>query len=174
MGNITLITGGVRSGKSSFALEQVKSFSGKKFFLATAVPFDSEMQQRVVNHKAERGSDFTTIEEPCNIVKSLNELDDDTVVVIDCLTVWLGNLFYQNNNNLEIISEEIQLFCDYLSRCEQTIVMVTNEVGWGIVPDNALARDYRDLSGKMNQKVAAVSHTVYLCVSGLPLKIKGN
>ena len=174
MGTITLITGGVRSGKSSYALSCAASKNGIKAFIATAIPFDSEMETRVVNHKLERGDSFVTIEEPYNLSKAIQDLNAATsVAVIDCLTVWLGNLFYKHENEIDYINETIDLFVNNLQKSRIDIIMVTNEVGWGIVPDNRLSRDFRDCNGLMNQRIAKCANSVILCACGLPVKLKG-
>jgi adenosylcobinamide kinase/adenosylcobinamide-phosphate guanylyltransferase len=173
MGKITLITGGVRSGKSAYALSCAEVYSGKKAFIATAVPFDTEMEERVKNHQSERGNRFTTIEEPYDLHKSVSELDDSiTVAVIDCLTVWLGNLFYKYNSDITIINSEIDKFIHNISKSNVDMYIVTNEVGWGIVPDNKLSRSFRDCKGFMNQKIATCADNVFLCTCGIPLKVK--
>ncbi len=173
MGKITLITGGVRSGKSAYALSCAEVYSGKKAFIATAVPFDSEMEARVKNHQFERGDRFLTVEEPYEIYNSVSEVNDSiAVAVIDCLTVWLGNLFYKYDSNIEIINSEIDKFVYSIKKSTIDFYIVTNEVGWGIVPDNELSRSFRDCNGFMNQKVAACADNVYLCTCGIPLKIK--
>jgi adenosylcobinamide kinase / adenosylcobinamide-phosphate guanylyltransferase len=175
MGKITLITGGVRSGKSAYALSRATSGDGTRAFIATAIPFDSEMETRVVNHKLERGDAFLTIEEPYDLTKAIQNLSPAiTVAVIDCLTVWLGNLFYKHESEIEMINKIIDAFIISLQRCHADIIMVTNEVGWGIVPDNKLSRDFRDCNGLMNQKIAKCADNVILCTCGLPMQLKGN
>jgi adenosylcobinamide kinase/adenosylcobinamide-phosphate guanylyltransferase len=174
MGTITLITGGVRSGKSAYALSCATPKDGIKAFIATAIPFDSEMETRITNHRLERGDSFVTIEEPYDLSKTVQELNPTiTVVVIDCLTVWLGNLFYKHENEIELINTTIDAFITSLQKCHADIIMVTNEVGWGIVPDNRLSRDFRDCNGLMNQKIAKCADCVIMCVCGLPMKLKG-
>lgn len=173
MGKTTLITGGVRSGKSAYALCCAEEYSGEKAFIATAVPFDSEMKERVKKHQFERGNRFLTVEEPYELYKSISAMNDSiAVIVIDCLTVWLGNLFYKYNNDVKIINEEIEMFVCSIKQSKIDFYIVTNEVGWGIVPDNELSRSFRDCNGFMNQKMAACADNVYLCTCGIPLKIK--
>lgn len=174
MGRIVLITGGARSGKSSFALEQALKRPGKRVFIATALALDEEMEDRIRKHQKERGSDFATIEEPLDLLSRLNNLSDDVkVVVIDCLTVWLGNLFHESADNGESVKQGIENLCKGLSAENKEIILVTNEVGFGIVPENRLARLYRDMLGFLNRRIAEQANKVYCCLCGIPVCIKG-
>jgi adenosylcobinamide kinase/adenosylcobinamide-phosphate guanylyltransferase len=169
---IIFVTGGARSGKSRFALENALLVSGKKAFVATAEATDAEMRQRIEKHRLDRGNICDTFEEPFGISDLLKELDGSyRVVIIDCLTLWMANLIWRNAN----IDEEVEKFIYTLRdvRGDTLISIVSNEVGMGIVPENETARKYRDLAGFLNQKVAAVADEVYLAVSGIPVKIKG-
>ena len=173
MGKIVLITGGARSGKSSFALEEALKFPPERVFLATAVPFDDEMKTRIGKHKDERGEDFTTIEESLEIASRLGGLGPDVgVALVDCLTVWLGNLFHHLNEDEDAIKSEIERFCQVLLQAKHVVVLVTNEVGFGIVPENRLARHYRDMLGFLNRRVAECADKVYCCICGIPVRIK--
>ena len=175
MAKTILITGGARSGKSSFALSLASAYPEKRVFLATAVAFDTEMEERIGKHRFERGDLFTTIEEPYCIDKTLSGIDQDvSVVLIDCLTVWAGNLFYRYENDPVKVQNHIDDFATSVTTYHYDLIMVTNEVGCGIIPDNALARMFRDTAGKMNQDIARVVDTVYLCSCGLPLTLKEN
>ena len=174
MGRIVLVTGGARSGKSSFALEEALRHSGKRVFIATALALDDEMKDRIRKHQAERGEDFATIEEPLDLTSRLDSLGEDVeVVVVDCLTVWLGNLFHKWGNNEEGVKRQIERFCEVLPATNIRLILVTNEVGFGIVPENELARHYRDMLGFLNHKIAEHSDKVYCCICGIPLCIKG-
>jgi adenosylcobinamide kinase / adenosylcobinamide-phosphate guanylyltransferase len=174
MGGIVLITGGARSGKSSFALEEALKHPGKRVFLATALALDTEMEDRIRKHKNERGKDFATIEEPLHITFRLNSLPKDVkVVVVDCLTVWLGNLFHKWEDDEDAIEQEIESLCKAFSAFAGELILVTNEVGFGIVPENRLARMYRDRLGFLNRKVAEHADRVYCCLCGIPMRIKG-
>lgn len=173
MGAVTLVTGGVRSGKSSFALSYAQNKDGLKTFIATAVPFDNEMEIRIKNHQSERGESFVTIEEPYELadaVKSVNP--EHSIAVIDCLTVWLGNLFYKFDSDTNRINLSIDNLITALENSGNEIIIVTNEVGWGIVPENKLSREFRDTNGFMNQRIAKIAKHVILCVSGIPVTIK--
>lgn len=179
MGRVIFITGGARSGKSSFALNEAKRLGGKKVYIATAEPLDEEMKDRIERHKKERGEDWLTIEEPLKISELIKELKGKyDVLLLDCLTLWLSNLILANKG----LSGEIEEFITTLKDLKNppsfnlqpsALFIVSNEIGMGIVPENELARRFRDLAGMTNQKVAKIADEVYLVVSGIPLKIKG-
>jgi adenosylcobinamide kinase/adenosylcobinamide-phosphate guanylyltransferase len=163
---ITLVTGGARSGKTRFALASA-SLKEPRHYLATAQLLDDEMRQRAANHRIERGEGWTTIEEPFDAADHLRRMHG--VVVFDCLTLWLSNWMLHDENQLD---HRIQELCAALRETQADVVAITNEVGWSIVPDNALARRFRDHSGLMNQRVAEISDRVFLMVSGIPIKVK--
>ncbi len=170
---VTLVIGGCRSGKSRFALDAANKISGNhKLFLATSVPADAEMEQRVVRHQAERGEDWQTVEEPVDIHRVI-ETDSRTahVIVVDCLTLWTANLMAQGKEDPEIMSYAPQLV-SALKAAQCPVFLVSNEVGQGIVPENALARRFRDLAGFINQAVAAAADKVVMTVAGIPVRIK--
>jgi adenosylcobinamide kinase / adenosylcobinamide-phosphate guanylyltransferase len=170
---ITLITGGTRSGKSHYALECALSYQPDRCFLATAAAFDDEMNDRIKNHRLERGKHFTTIEEPYSLAEALKKVPVNTsIVVIDCLTVWVGNLMYRSENDAEGINQEINRFLEVLRTMSTDCICVTNEVGMGIVPENRDARFFRDIAGMVNRRVAALADYVFLCVCGIPHAIK--
>ncbi len=171
MSTVYYVTGGARSGKSSFALKLAASYVNKLFF-ATAEPFDEEMQIRISKHQVERGTQFTTIEEPLCLGQALRQLPAGTdVVLLDCLTVWTGNLMHYLDNDEEI-DKQIELFLEVLRQPPCAIILVSNEVGQGIVPENALARRFRDRAGMINQHVASIATEAYLLCSGLPIRLK--
>lgn len=170
-GRITLILGGARSGKSSFALGRAAEYAGPKAYIATAQPLDPEMEERVAKHKEERGGQWDTIEEPLRMADAVRSVSGKYgVVLIDCLTLWVSNLLCSNVD----AEKEFETFIDSLRDANESsmLVIVSNEVGQGIVPDNALSRHFRDLAGLLNQKVALVADEVYLVTAGIPLKIK--
>ena len=169
-GKIILIIGGARSGKSSFAQDRAGAFPGTKAYVATAEPLDDEMRDRIEKHRAQRGKDWVTFEEPCKLASVLEEIGDGySAIVVDCLTVWLSNLLLRE----EEIEKEVDALVAFLKKRDcPTLFMVSNEVGMGIVPDNALSRKFRDLAGRLNQNVAAVADEVYLMTAGVPLCIK--
>ena len=171
MSNVTLVTGGARSGKSSFAMQRALTYADRAF-IATAIPFDDEMNSRIAKHREERADRFTTIEEPVKLASAIESIPDNCeVAIIDCLTVWLGNLIYDENVDAESETEHL-LTAIEASACD--LIIVSNEVGMGIVPDNGLARKFRDMAGMLNQKVAAAADNVVLVASGIPVFIKGG
>jgi len=171
---ITFITGGARSGKSSFALKAASALDGQKAYLATAESLDQEMKERISRHREERGSDWKTHEEPVKITDALKGMIDRyDVVLLDCLTLWLSNLVCSNTD----CENDIENFINVLKNSEPgtrnaKLFIVSNEVGMGIVPDNELARRFRDLAGMLNQKVAQIADEAYLVTAGIPMKIK--
>jgi len=175
MGKITLITGGARSGKSAFALSLGLQNYSKRVFVATAVPFDREMKERISRHKEERGDQFHTIEEPIELPRVLTELPGGIeVVVVDCLTVWLGNLYHHFQGEEEKVRVKVEALLGQMDHPACDLILVTNEVGWGIIPENPLARSFRDMAGFLNRRVATKAATAYLLCCGLPLTLKGE
>ena len=173
MSKMTLIVGGARSGKSTFALKLAEEKYKNRAFIATATAIDDEMKIRIAAHKKKRKGKYKTVEEDINLVKVLKNLPDSIeVAVIDCLTVWLGNLFFNCGDDEVAVKERVNTFIKYLPEVKCDIILVTNEVGCGIVPNNDLARSFRDMSGYMNRAVAEKAVAVYLCTCGIPLKIK--
>jgi len=171
MNTLTLITGGGRSGKSTYALQMTLGYQ-RKVFVATALAFDEEMRCRIEKHRAERGKEFRTIEEPLHLADALLAASGSAdVVLIDCLTVWLGNLLHEHDKAHAALPE-VDAFMAALRDPPCDVVLVTNEVGMGIVPENALARRFRDIVGRVNQEIAARADRVILMVSGLPVLIK--
>jgi len=160
-----LITGGVKSGKSKYALKLARDFSGKKVFIATAEAFDEEMKEKIKKHKRDRGDRFITIEEPVNLHEVLNNIDCD-LAVVDCLTVWCGNLLHYGKTEL------IDAFIESYRKAKFNIITVTNEVGMGVVPENKLSRLYVEKLGFLNERIAEISDTVIFMVSGVPSIIK--
>jgi len=163
---ITLITGGARSGKTRFALEGAGKHASRTY-IATAQLLDDEMRERAANHRRERGSEWRTIEEPLEVASRLPELDG--FVVVDCLTLWLSNWMLHDESQVE---RQIALLCSALQSTNCQTRLITNEVGLSIVPENSLARRFRDWSGLMNQRVAAVADSVIFMVCGIPTKVK--
>lgn len=170
---ITLITGGVRSGKSRYALSSVQKMSGPKIFIATAEPLDESMSLRIKNHQQERGNEFTTLEEPVYLARAISAVSSTELILIDCLTLWVNNLLYYFKEEPGKMREQIDLFLDGLTHHSGQIVIVTNEVGLGITPDNQLTRTFIDELGSLNQRVAGLSDEVIMMIAGLPQFIKG-
>ena len=165
---VILVTGGARSGKSRRAELLVRSFPGQPVYIATAEALDAEMQARIAGHRARRGNDWIEREVPLDLVDALAATDGGGARLVDCLTLWLSNLLHAERD----WSQELARLADALPRQRSPLVMVTNEVGLGIVPDNALARAFRDAAGSMNQTIAAVADSVEFVVAGLPMKLK--
>lgn len=173
MARITLVTGGARSGKSGYAIARAAEYrGGRRFFVATAQALDDEMRARIEHHRTRRPRDFQTLEEPLNVVATLAALKDRAdVVALDCLTLWVSNLMAIYTTDTAVLAEADSL-ATLLRETSFLSVVVTDEVGAGIVPDNPVARRFRDLLGWTNQKVAAVADEVVLMVAGQPLRVK--
>ena len=164
----TLVLGGQRSGKSLFAERLVENIGGGTY-LATSEPRDTEMTARILVHQKRRGNLWQTIEEPILLTETLLSLNGlKKPVLVDCLTLWLTNIILLNKN----IDIEIDNLCALVNSIDFPVVFVSNEVGQGIIPDNALARQFSDWAGKMNQKIAEVSSRVVLVTAGLPQILK--
>ena len=174
---ITLVTGGARSGKSRYALDLAERFA-RRAFIATAEPIDDELRERIRQHRQERGTAYTNLEEPVDLAAALRRIPAGTeVAVVDCLTIWLGNLVHRRGDELcgdPREYPEIVAFLAALATPPCRLVVVTNEVGLGIIPANALARSFAELAGRLNQQLAARAEHVVLMVSGLPLALKGD
>jgi adenosylcobinamide kinase / adenosylcobinamide-phosphate guanylyltransferase len=165
---IILITGGARSGKSTRAEQRARNFAGKPVYIATAEGFDHEMRERIAKHRARRGDDWIEHETPLDLVPTLNATDGGGARLIDCLTLWLSNLMHAGRDWVQETTELVEA----LRRQRSPVVLVTNEVGSGIVPDNALAREFRDAAGQINQMIARVADEVEFVVAGLPMRVK--
>ena len=163
-----LITGGARSGKSSFAEKRTLSYGTSVIYIATAQAFDEEMENRIRLHQQRRGDEWRTISEPFAIANTLMSLDGQGACLVDCLTLWLSNLIFAE----EDISNATSSLIEAIAARRDPVILVTNEVGGGIVPENALARRFRDEAGRLNQIVAEAVDEVYTCISGIPLKLK--
>lgn len=170
---VVLVLGGCRSGKSSFALSLAESYFGERnLFVATCIPSDSEMKARVARHQAERDAAWSAVEVPIKLNETIeSESRRCNVILIDCLTLWMGNLFARTDRQEDIDGFVTQL-TEALNKADCPVIMVSNEVGGGIVPENAIARHYRDAVGWMNQAVASVADRVVLTVAGIPMDIK--
>jgi adenosylcobinamide kinase/adenosylcobinamide-phosphate guanylyltransferase len=171
MKRITLVTGGSRSGKSKHALELAASYNNKAF-IATAEATDDEMQARIERHRRERDPSFHTVEEPVNLEGALKSLPEETeVAILDCITVWLGNLFYREKIT-DGTCPEIDAFLGILEAPPCHLILVTNEVGMGVIPADGATRLFRDTAGSINQILAERAHEVIFSVSGIPLRVK--
>ncbi|MDB5108386.1 MAG: cobP [Candidatus Binatus sp.] len=171
MANITLITGGARSGKSTQALELAAKFP-RKAFVATGEGRDQEMAERIEFHRTTRPPDFQTIGEPIEIALALEKLASSAdAVVLDCLTLWISNLMHSGATDARILSETDRV-ANVLRAASFASVIVTDEVGSGIVPEHPMSRRFRDLLGWTNQKIATIADEVLLMVAGYPIKAK--
>ena len=173
MGKITLILGGARSGKSSYALNLAKKYK-KVAFIATCVGLDREMRERIKLHKESRPAHWKTFEEPRDLVRLIRELSDSfDCILIDCLTLLVSNLVLSGDKQEEVL-KKIKEIIFVLGKKKARIILVSNEVGLGLVPVNKLGRDFRDIAGRVNQLVADKSDKVFFTLSGIALKIKGG
>jgi adenosylcobinamide kinase/adenosylcobinamide-phosphate guanylyltransferase len=169
------VLGGCRSGKSSFALETGSKFTGdNKIFIATCIPYDDEMKLRVARHQQERSRNWLTVEAPLLLPEEIVEADDKAdVLLVDCLTLWINNLLMENYHSEQILNQ-VRSLTRAVSSATCPVILVSNEVGTGIVPENKLARLYRDLVGWANQAVAECADRVVWTVAGIPVTIKGQ
>lgn len=170
---IVLVTGGARSGKSQYAESRAAELGTKLLYLATGEAKDEEMAQRIAEHRKRRGENWTTVEEPIEIGKELlRHLSNVDCAVVDCLTLWVSNLLMQGDE--ECVRKKVKGLVGVLPQLDFHLLFVTNEVGWGVVPDNPLGRQFRDLSGWANQRIGEVAHQVVLMVAGIPVVVKNS
>ena len=162
---ITFILGGARSGKSRYAETLAAKHPGRKTYIATAEALDDEMRARIAQHRAQRGNGWDTIEAPLDLVGALES--SAGLVLIDCITLWISNLMHHGRD----VQAEVGKFCAAL-KSKAKVVIVSNEVGLGIVPDNQLARAFRDEQGRANQRLAEIADDVIFVAAGLPLVLK--
>ncbi len=166
---LTLVLGGARSGKSRFAEQLVAAFPGRRVYLATAEPGDAEMAARIAEHRARRAGDWATIEEPVALPERVAALSrPGAAILVDCLTLWLANVMAADRD----ATAEGRRLMETLPGLAGPVVFVSNEVGLGIVPDNALARRFRDEAGRLNQQIAAACQRVHFLAAGLPITLK--
>ena len=169
MKQIILITGGIRSGKSSYAEKLALSLSDNPIYMATAHIWDEEFRQRVIRHQQARGSEWTNIEEEKELSKHHIE---GRVVLIDCITLWCTNYFFEDGGNVQVSLEKVKKEFDKFTNQDATFIFITNEIGLGGTSDNELQRKFADMQGWMNQYVATKADEVILMVCGIPMKIK--
>ena len=166
--SLTFVLGGARSGKSAHAEKLVSEHAAPWLYIATAQAYDDEMRQRIADHRVRRGEGWETVDAPLDLVGALQAVPDGRPVLVDCLTLWLTNHMLADAD----VAAECSRLAETLSRPRGPWVVVSNEVGLGIVPDNALGRRFRDAAGRLNQQVASAADTVLMMVAGLPLKVK--
>jgi adenosylcobinamide kinase / adenosylcobinamide-phosphate guanylyltransferase len=167
---LALILGGARSGKSAFAEKLVIGSASPRLYFATATRSDAEMAARIDRHRSDRSNTFTTVEVPMDLAAALRVLGPGDTVLVDCATLWLSNHLIAGN--------DCDAVCDgllaALAACPARVVIVSNEVGFGLVPDTPLGRQFRDAQGRLNQRLAAAADTVVFVVAGLPMVLKGH
>ena len=172
---LALILGGARSGKSRYGLGLAARCPAPRLFVATCQPRDAEMEARIEAHQRERGSDWATREVPLQLAAALGEAQNRYgVVVVDCLTMWVSNLLLQEGASPGSIQTTCEHLLEVLAKTAAPTVLISNEVGWGIVPDNPLARKFRDQAGWLHQRLAQVADLVVLVVAGVPVLIKSD
>jgi adenosylcobinamide kinase/adenosylcobinamide-phosphate guanylyltransferase len=167
---LTLVTGGARSGKSRYAESLITASPPPWIYVATAQAGDAEMAARIAEHRKRRPANWTIIEAPHELAGTLSHIGEAAPVLVDCLTLWLSNRLLADAD----VEKETEKLASVLAHHSGPLVLVTNEVGSGIVPDNALARRFRDAQGRLNQRMAALADRVVLVVAGLPLVVKGH
>lgn len=178
MPRIILITGGSRSGKSAFALKVAEALPGPRAFVATCPVTDEEMRERIRRHQEQRSTrDWHTVEEPLDLCGVVRESPGFRVFLVDCLTLWINNLLFRSDEeHLTVTEDDIEEKCrELLAACTRTqasVIFVTNEVGSGVVPENRLARLFRDLTGRCNQIMAEEADEVHLVACGIPITLK--
>lgn len=185
MPNITLVTGGARSGKSTFAESIARKSKNSVLYIATSIPFDEEMKQRVKKHREQRPSEWDTLEEYRDFDIHLSKPQyKKSVLLVDCITIMVTNIMLNSQINWDeatnddilhiekIINDEIDKLIQTSAQSGSSLIIVTNELGMGIVPENKLGRIFRDIAGRVNQNIANIAQEVYLCVCGIPIKIK--
>jgi len=171
---LVLVTGGTRSGKSDFAVSIAESTGAWPVYLATATAADPEMAARIEKHRRERGSSWTTIEEPLDLKKPLAGMTrGENAVVIDCLTLWLTNILMKDEDEFELVVDIMSReLAKKVREMGGTVIVVTNEIGMGVVPADELTRRFRDVAGGVNRLFAQTADEVYFVVSGIPMKLK--
>ncbi len=185
MGKLILVTGGARSGKSTFAEDKAKGFGTEVLYIATAKPIDKEMEVRIARHRAQRPASWATLEAYKNLDLELDSISEGkNAILLDCITVMVSNLMLDESWEWDELSRErveeiehtimhqIERLITFIKTHDVPFILVTNEVGLGVVPPSAMGRDFRDIGGRVNQLLARVSDEVYFCVSGIPVKIK--
>jgi len=166
-----LIGGGVRSGKSAFAIQHGRRLGARRAFVATAQGLDEEMRARIAQHRADRGADFTTIEEPIAVPAVIERLRDVDVVVIDCLTLWLSNLLVRGDREPAVLAQ-VDALVAALDHAAFHVVVVTNEVGMGVHPEHALGRVFRDVVGRAHQRLAPSADEIYFAALGVMVRLR--
>lgn len=166
-----LVLGGARSGKSRHAQQRAEAIDASRIFIATAQAWDAEMHDRIARHQDDRGDDWTTVEAPIDLPQAIAaQHGAGATLLVDCLTLWTSNLLLADRD----IEPVTQALCAAIAAHDGHVILVSNEVGLGIVPDNALARRFRDMAGTLNQRIATAVDEVVFVAAGLPLTLKGG
>lgn len=168
--DITLVLGGASSGKSAWAERYILKKGQKVGYIATAQALDAEMKEKIAQHRGRRGDEWTTREEPLNIISCFDAFPAEKPILLDCATLWLSNLVLAEKN----VAAESSAFIDYLHNYTGKLVIVSNETGLSVVPHTRIGRDFQKAQGQLNQQLAALADRVVLIVSGLPLLLKGQ
>lgn len=164
-----LVLGGARSGKSRYAQARAEALDGDLVYIATAQPLDDEMEDRIARHRADRGARWSTLDVPLDLTAAIRaQAAPGRVLLVDCLTLWTSNLMFAERD----LDAETEALATAVAEARGPLILVANEVGLGIVPDNALARRFRDAAGRINQSVAAAANEVQFLAAGLPLRLK--
>jgi adenosylcobinamide kinase/adenosylcobinamide-phosphate guanylyltransferase len=164
-----LVLGGARSGKSAYAQRLAEAYGSERLYLATAAPGDEEMAARIARHQAERGRAWTTLEEPLEVARALgDEARPGRAILVDCLTLWLTNLMLAGRDPAPAVAS----LADAITTLAGPAILISNEVGMGIVPDHKLGREFRDWQGRANQQIALACDAAILIIAGLPLQLK--
>lgn len=167
---LSFVLGGAASGKSAFAENLVRSSGYDKTYIATAQAFDDEMQEKVLAHKTARGTDWHLIEAPLDVATAIRDTSAQQIILVDCLTLWLSNLMLANAP-LDQIGDDL---LDAIQTCPAHIVLVSNEVGQGVVPDTKIGREFRNIQGRLNQQMATAADLTVFVTAGLPTVLKGE
>ena len=173
MAELILITGGTRSGKSAFAQRCAEAHARPLLYVATATIADNEMAVLIARHQQVRGERWNLLEEPCDLCSRFPlAAAGQGAILLDCVTLWITNLLFAHNEEPALVLAEVRRLIACLASIDGPVYLVTNEVGGGIVPENRLARLFRDLAGEVNQELATAANSAWLVVAGLPLRLK--
>ncbi|MBI4971925.1 MAG: bifunctional adenosylcobinamide kinase/adenosylcobinamide-phosphate guanylyltransferase [Candidatus Omnitrophica bacterium] len=174
MSKIIFVTGGARSGKSRFAEELAKKISDSVAYLATAEALDEEMKERISHHRERRSKNWKTIEEPIHVNLAVQNLNGSAnVILLDCITLWISNLIHQNTDAAECRAlDMLEAVFHKIRNSGQTLILISNEIGMGIISESPLNRQFADISGRVHQAISREADEVYFMVSGLPMKVK--
>lgn len=169
--HLILVGGGGSSGKTAFSLNLAKRLGPRRTYIATAEAKDKEMENKIARHRIERGSEFETIEAPLALSETVSSLSNTDVVVVDCLTLWLTNLLLRDETQAQIL-RKVECLANLAQRSAFPIILITNEVGMGLIPESSLGRSFRDLTGRTHQKFGDAAEEIYFTLLGSVFQIK--